>query len=381
MKPFKILINAKAYPPVVGGVESYSEYVARAYLGAGHQPTVVTAFNGKVGWNDISYPEGTIRVFNTGGGSQPVVFAKMLAVTAWVRLTQRFDFLHATTWRAGLAVLPYRGKTPMVLTVHGQEVLSYPSILKPYMIKVLRSVDYLVTVSNVTMEAARSALFGSKPKGVWEVDFNGLSYLNEAKAFERPPLDPANIRIVSFARLVERKNIGGCLLALAKLRDEGITNFRYTIAGNGPLRPKIEQMVDDLKLRDVVTMAGFVKEEDVPDLYRNADIFLHPQTATDSGIHIEGFGLVIADAISFGAAAVVGKDGGPKDFVKHDERGLVVDGNSIDDIAAALKLLLTDSVTLDRLASKGRQWCLENLSWARHVEQILDFMKKDRLGV
>ncbi len=375
VKPLKILINAKAFPPVVGGVESYSEFIARAYLKAGHEPTVITAFNGKSGWSDRHYPEGTIKVLNTGIGSQPVVFAKMLAATAWVRLTRRFDFLHATTWRAALAALPYRGKMPMVLTVHGQEVLNYPFFLKKYMIKVLKSVDYLVTVSNVSMEAARSALFGHIANGEWQVDFNGLSYLNEAEAFERPPRDPARLRIVSFARLVERKNIQGGLLALARLRDEGITNFHYTIAGNGPLRGKIEQMIDELELRDFVTMAGYVKEKDIPDLYRNTDIFLHPQTAPDTGRDIEGFGLVIADSISFGAAAVVGKDGGPKDFVKHDERGLVVDGNKITEITDALRLLLTNTATLERLSSQGRKWCLENLSWDRHVSQILEFLK------
>ncbi|MFN7166387.1 MAG: glycosyltransferase family 4 protein [Pannonibacter sp.] len=370
----KVLINAKAFPPVVGGVESYSEFIARAYKRAGVIPVVLTAFQGRIGWHERDYPEGPIRVLNVGMGPQPVVFLKMLVASAWVRLTQKFDLLHATTWRAALAILPFRNRKPFVLTVHGQEVLNYPAILKRPMISALVTSDLVITVSHVSMEAARSALFGAQPKGTWQVNFNGLSYLKEAAAHVREPVDRNRIRIVSFARLAVRKNFEGCLAALARLRDEGITNFHYTIAGTGPLKQKIEGLIQDLDLGDHVTMAGYVDEADIPDLYRSTDIFLHPQTASETGRDLEGFGLAIADSISFGAAAVVGKDGGPKDFVAHGERGLVVDGNDTADIADALRVLLTNPDVLERLSSTGRHWCLNNLSWDRHVAQVLAFL-------
>ncbi|CAD7026870.1 glycosyltransferase family 1 protein [Pseudorhizobium halotolerans] len=367
----KVLVAAKAFPPVVGGVESYSEFIARAYKRAGLTPVVLTAFGGRVGWHERDYPEGRIRVLNVGMGPQPIVFLKMLMASASLRLTQDFDFLHATTWRAALTILPVRKRIPFVLTVHGQEVLNYPSFLRRPMIWALVAADLVVTVSHVSMEAAQSALFGARPKGVWQVNFNGLSYLDEAATFVRTPADPSRIRITSFARLAARKNIEGCLYALARLKAEGIDNFHYTIGGTGPLKAKIELLIEELELGNLVTMIGYVKEEDIPDLYRETDVFLHPQTASVTGRDLEGFGLAIADSISFGAAAVVGKDGGPRDFVAHGERGLVVDGNDTSNIADALRSLLMDTYLLERLSSNGRDWCLNNLSWDRHVTQLL----------
>jgi len=44
-----VLICAKAFPPVVGGVESYSEHTAQAYLRCGVTPTVLTSFPGESG--------------------------------------------------------------------------------------------------------------------------------------------------------------------------------------------------------------------------------------------------------------------------------------------------------------------------------------------
>jgi glycosyltransferase involved in cell wall biosynthesis len=238
--------------------------------------------------------------------------------------------------------------------------------------QVLKSVDCLIAVSNSTMQITLKTLDSVTPSGEWSVNFNGLSYRNEALRFERRERDGvAPVRILSFCRLAERKNIKGCLEALAILRDAGIQNFEYKIAGTGPLKNQIAKQIDALGLGAQVQMTGYVRDEDIPDLYRNSDIFLHPQTAADTGRDLEGFGLAIADAISFGVAAIVGKDGGPADFVKHSEYGLVVDGNQPREIASGLRLLLTNPALRDQIARKGREWCLGNLSWDRHVAQIL----------
>lgn len=372
----KVLIIAKAYPPETGGVESYSEFIARAYLARGIEPVVVTSWSGPRGWHERHHPEGSIRVFNVGAGSQPTIFARFVGACLRLRLTQRFDWIHPTTWRPALAVMPFRGRVPVVLSVHGQEISCCPQRQRGVMSYVLRNVDLLITVSHATMQITRAALGGETPKGRWEVDFNGLSYLEEARQFERPVHTTEDrLRILSFCRLAERKNIRGCLDALARLRDAGITNFHYTIAGSGPLREQIAAQIVALGMQDLVQMIGYVKEEDIPDLYRNADIFLHPQTAAQSGADLEGFGLAIADSMSFGAAAVVGKDGGPADFVQNGVRGLVVDGNDIGQIAAALQTLLTDRARRNELAQAGRNWCLENLSWDRHVRYVVDALE------
>lgn len=374
-----VLLIAKAFPPTVGGVESYSELIARAYVRQGVTPTVITSWDGMRGWHDRSYPEGKIRIYNVGMHRQPVVFAKMIAAIGRLRFRQRFDFIHATTWRPALALLPWLWPQPKVLTIHGQEVLNFPLVLKRGMIKVMRDFDLIHTVSHSTMQAAKGALEGAHPKGVWEVNFNGLSFPSEAAAFDRPLRNRnAVVRILSFARLAQRKNIDGCLRALALLRNEGIDNFYYTIAGTGPLRDEIAQLIVTLGLQDYVTMKGYVEDSEIPDLYRNADVFLHPQTASENKRDLEGFGLAIADSISFGCAAIVGEAGGPADFVKHGERGLVVDGYDDGAIADALRQMLTDPLKRNDLANTGRSWCLEHLSWDRHIKQVIDSI--DALG-
>lgn len=367
----QVLICAKGYPPDVGGVQTYSEFVARAYLKAGWQPVIISSRPGQIGWIHLAYPEGSARLMNVGTGKQAVLFLKMLGAARKLLRSERFAYVHPTTWRPALALAPWRGRLPMVLTVHGQEVLTAPKFLAPGMRAMLRAADLLVAVSNPTLDAARRALAGGRPGGHWIAAHNGLSYEEEARAWQRPAHDGGPVRLYSFCRLAERKNIVGALHALKIVRDQGVDNFTYEIAGGGPMKAEIATLIDTLGLSDKVTMAGYIDESEIAERYRKCDVFLHPQTAPRGGNDLEGFGLAIADAMSFGALAIVGSAGGPADFVTDDANGIVVDGDDTPAIAAAIAAVLRDSVLRERLAKSGRDWVLDHLSWDRHVAKIL----------
>ncbi len=367
----KVLICAKGYPPDVGGVQTYSEYLARAYAKAGLEPVVISSRPGETGWLDLDYPEGKVRLFNVGQGQQTRLFFRMLVSARRILAAERFAFLHPTTWRPALALAPWWRRHIVLLTVHGQEVLSTPRPLVRPMRWALRTADVVAAVSRPTLMAARSALAGGKAKGDWFAVHNGLSYAQDAAAYARPARPNGPVRIYSFSRLAERKNIEGGLRALRMLRDRGIENFDYVIGGGGPLKERIAALIGELGLSDKVRMAGYIEEADIPERYKACDIFLHPQTAPRGGTDLEGFGLAIADAMSFGALAIVGEAGGPADFVTNEENGLVVDGAQVTQIADALASVLTDEDRLQRIARTGRDWTLAHLSWDRHAAEIL----------
>jgi len=367
-----VLLVAKSYPPVVGGVETYSESVARGYLRRNLIPIVLTQTAGDSGWRCISYPEGVIRLFNTGPGKQSWVFARLLFEAASVFRRERFTFVHATTWRPALAICVFARKLPLVLTVHGREVMNYPWFLKHPMIGLLRRADVLAAVSSATMEIAKTALHRRRPRGKWIVAFNGISYPDEARSFFREnSLPNASINLLSLARLVPRKNVQACIQAIMELRDEGVTGFRYAIAGRGPMEMELKATVRKNGLEDIVHFLGYVADRDLPSLYQAADVFLHPQTNVGEGNDFEGFGLVIADAMSFGCAVLAGDAGGPRDFVTHNTTGILADGMSSSEVKEAIRRLVTDTQLRRRLSSNGRAYALSELSWDRHVEKIV----------
>lgn len=366
-----VLLCAKGYPPDVGGIQTYSEHVARAYLARGIAPLIVTSRPGPRGWIDMPYPEGPARLFNVGDGAQPLVFLRLLAGCRRITRAQRFDIFHATTWRAALAVAPWRGGRPLAITIHGREVLHVPRLLRGAMAHVLRGADAVIAVSGTTLAAARRALGGRIGGGRWIASYNGLSHAEEAAAFDRAPPGPV-LRLYTFCRLIERKNVRRVLRALAMLRDRGIDRFDYVVSGDGPARAGIERLIEELGLADKVRLTGHIAAEDIPEGYRRADILLHPQTAPQGGRDVEGFGLVIADAMSFGALAIAGRAGGPGEFVEDGRTGILVDGEDVGAIADAIAAAIANGEQHRKIAEEGRRWCLANLSWANHVGAIIE---------
>ncbi|UCU94178.1 glycosyltransferase family 4 protein [Hydrogenophaga taeniospiralis] len=380
--PEFVLLISKAYPPVVGGVETYAEEVAKAYLEKGLKPVILTQTTGPIGLRTVHYPCGVVDLYNVNSSgdssgmlkqrNQPLSLIRMFNILPSIFRKYEFAFVHCTTWRPAVAVLPHLGKLPLILSIHGREVLNFPTLLRPFLSLIVNRATALVAVSNATLSIAGPALGKASVKKKGVRAFNGITFREQSFSFSRNyEITPPIIELLTVARLAARKNIQSCLIALSELRDSGVENFRYTIAGKGPLLPQLTRLAKDLKLEDKVSFLGYVPDCELPLLYQRSHVFLHPQTNEGEGNDFEGFGLVIADAMSFGCAVIAGKDGGPKDFVSHDVNGLIVDGSNLSDIVRSLRAVVTDQMLRNRLGSNAHAYALRELSWSNHVETII----------
>lgn len=361
-----VLMLCKAFPPTPGGVETFSEQVAFAYLRRGHDVSVVTQAGAQAGWSTRQGPDGDLRIYNTGSGGQLVTAFRMYRALRGHRLIKNADVVHATTWRPALTLGASR--VPLILTVHGREMAMANVVLRPLMRSVMRRASAVVAVSAATKQYAREQL---RVKGAenWAVAGNGISYGVEARAMQHRKPRGEPIKVLTFARLVGRKNVEAAIRSIASVIDGQDRRIEFKIAGNGPLRTHLETVVAELDLIDVVSFCGYVDELDIPKMYKWADIFLHPQIATDNGRDFEGFGLTIADAMSFGCVAVAGAGAGPSDFIEHGVTGYLVDGSDNLQIIDAVGTLMRDEELRMRIGSAGRKYVLDNLSWDDHARK------------
>ncbi|BBX50945.1 glycosyltransferase family 4 protein [Mycolicibacterium poriferae] len=374
-----ILMLCKAFPPITGGVETYSEQIAKAYLARGAEVTVITQSLGQCGWGVREYPEGKVALFNTGAGGQGVTALKMLRVVDAVAKVNSFDFIHATTWRPAMIPVALRRDEQIVISAHGRELLIVPRILAPIMWAVFRRANIVVAVSSATLERAKRQTGRKIDTTRWLVAANGLSYASgnsgvESAAEERITLSRP-VRFLTLARLVERKNVQGCIRAFQTLKAAGVTDFQYRVAGTGPLARELEEQCEKAGLMEHVRFLGYVESDDVPRLYASSDVFLHPQIDLEDNKDFEGFGLSIADAMSFGCLAIAGNGSGPSDFIEDGKTGLLVDGTNQIQLVNTINAVIKDPEAHVRIASAGKAYVTEVLSWDKHVETIFSALR------
>ncbi len=359
----KTLILAKGFSPDIGGVETYSEQVALAYRRRGHDVTVLTAHTGPVGFETRE----TVRIFNVGVGTQFAVFLRMLLLLRRLHKEEAaVDIVHATTWRMAVPPLLLGLQVPLIVSVHGREVFVVRRPLLPLMHWVFRNASLVAAVSGPILDLFQAELPFDLRDSV--VAWNGISF--EADARRHVP-SPDFSKMFCMCRLVERKNLTNAVRAAALLKAEGI-DFQFDIAGEGPEREAVDALIVSERLGQQVRTVGRIRNEEAKQYYKTCGIFLHPQISTKGWRDLEGFGISIADAMSFGAAAIAGANGGPTDFINDGETGILVEGRDAANIATAVRFLLRQPQRAMSISMAGRSFALEQLTWDRHVSLILE---------
>lgn len=125
------------------------------------------------------------------------------------------------------------------------------------------------------------------------------------------------------------------------------------LAGDGPERLVVEQLIRDEGLRAVVRTLGFT--ERIPELLAAGDAFVLPSK-------IEGSPLTLLEAMSMGLPSVAANVGAVAEVVRHNETGLLVEGDEVGPLADACARLLRESELGARLGQAGRDLALREFA-------------------
>jgi len=176
------------------------------------------------------------------------------------------------------------------------------------------------------------------------------------------------LKLIYVGRLVPYKACDLALRGAASLLREG--RAYLNILGDGPERPRLEKLVDDLGVRGAVTFCGLVSHAEVLFRLKKSDVLVFPSLR-------EFGGGVVFEALATGAVPVVADFGGPGDIVT-DEVGYRIPPTNEHEMAAqiesVLQHLVSDRNHLETLRRHGQAYACEHLTWeakARMVTRIL----------
>ena len=123
-------------------------------------------------------------------------------------------------------------------------------------------------------------------------------------------------------------------ISVAKTLKELGYDFELWIIGDGELREKIENQINEAGLQDVVKLKGFINPP--YSMLAQADIFLNTSEA-------EGFSLVVAEAFCLGIPVVSTNVSGPRELLGDSEYGILTSQEE-KDIVSAVRTMMDKSL-------------------------------------
>ncbi|HYI62630.1 MAG TPA: glycosyltransferase family 4 protein [Acidimicrobiales bacterium] len=172
--------------------------------------------------------------------------------------------------------------------------------------------------------------------------------------------------VVHVGRLVPVKRIDRLIRAAAAAR-EATPDLQLVLAGNGPLRRELEELVAGLGAGDWVAFAGRISDEEKLDLYRRAWV------VASSSVR-EGWNMTLTEAGAAGTPVVATRIPGQVDAVDEGRSGLLADDDA--ELARHLVAITSDAATRDRLGS-GALAHARRFTWEATARSILEALAEE----
>lgn len=173
--------------------------------------------------------------------------------------------------------------------------------------------------------------------------------------------------VASIGRLAENKGFDLLVQAFsvaASREPEARLRLAVGTDPNNKLLKELEDLVQDLKLTDRVTLSGSLDDEEMPDFYRAADVFCLPS-------RYEPFGMTAIEAMACGTPTVMTTHGGLFRTMKYGEDALYADSFDKEDFGLTILKVLRYPAIHRRLGIQGAHKVRSLFTWTGIAQQLL----------
>jgi glycosyltransferase involved in cell wall biosynthesis len=157
------------------------------------------------------------------------------------------------------------------------------------------------------------------------------------------------------------KNVPRLIHAFELLRDNHPCKL-LLVGRKGWLCDDVEATVAGSRWKSDIVMTGYVEEDQLVALYRNAELFIYPSL-------YEGFGLPVLEAMACGTPVVASNTSSLPEVV--EGAGVLVDPYSIDEMAEAMVNVITKEGLRTSLVEHGLKRA-SNFSWLKTAQRTLE---------
>ena len=292
-------------------------------------------------------------------------------------LFKKIDVYH-NPYFFGPLIKIFNRSTKIVITVHDLYHHTIPGLMdkklnlvfKFFADRAIKSADEVIVISTQTKNDLLSYL---------NIPLNRVNLIYQAlnDKFSSQRIVYANIEklglvsgryILTVGKVLPSKGLADLIKAFEILvKKNNAVEIKLVSAGiaNDPYVKEIEQLIESLDIsQQTINLLGYVSDDELSALYANASIVVVPS-------YYEGFGLPLLEAMKFGKPLVVREASSLTEIV--GDAGILF--KTVEELADALNLLLTDSAKRRNLISEGYER-LEFFSWKTTAQRTMEVYLK-----
>lgn len=364
------------FPPIGGGAANANLCLLKQYAGKPNLQIDVLTSAPKPGLIKETFVDNII-IHKVGIHKKHLHFWRRSEVIEWLIKTgpvykklikeNNYDLAHAffgfpTGW------LTYRNAKmlPYIISLRGSDVpgdnarlqLDY-KILGPIFKGIWNNASGLVACSDGLKQRAMKFM----PNVKVDVIPNGVELDNYYPPKEgRDTRD--EIRLITSGRLSATKRVDMLIEAIDILQKRGY-KIKFTIAGDGSLGDSLKQLISQKNLNSCVKMLGRVEPANMPDLYRDSDIYI-------SATMQEGMSNSMLEALACGLPVVTTYCEGVEELIT--DTGIVTKHAHADLLADAIGSLADNHDKLQQMSLAARKRA-EMFNWQNAAEQYINYYK------
>ncbi len=255
-----------------------------------------------------------------------------------------------------------------IVTIHGLEYEYYPeayssqqlTYLKDNTKRAVKDAASLIAVSESTKKDLIK-FYNADPKKI-KVIHHGvnpqIAYYNKY-----PPIDEQYILFVG--RLEKKKNVAHIVQAFNVLKEKNKIPHKLVLVGRpGFGYTEIQQIIDESMYKIDIIQTGYISDEQKESFFKHADVFVFPS-------FYEGFGMPILEAQLRQVPLVTSNISSMAEIA--GDGAILIDPHSIENIADAIYMIISDSNKRTELIEKG----LANVykySWIKCAQKTLEII-------
>ncbi|MGJ3245680.1 MAG: glycosyltransferase [Elainellaceae cyanobacterium] len=168
------------------------------------------------------------------------------------------------------------------------------------------------------------------------------------------------VRVATVGRLVEKKGIEYCIKAVASVAQR-YPNIEFKIIGEGALRKRFEQLIQDLNAEGFIQLLGWKNQHEIIEILNDCHLFMAPSVTAEDGDQDAPVN-TLKEAMAMGLPVISTWHGGIPELVEDGKSGYLVPERDAEAIAQKLIALIEGG---DRWAEMGQAGRLK-------VEQMYD---------